>query len=144
MPEAGNLEAELSALQLLLRPDEIITPDSADYQPSIQTWASQKQLNPRLVVRPTSVESLSKVVAYLYSTDLEIAIYGHGFMSSSSKDALINTTALNDFHFDKHSELLTIGAGQTWEEVFRKLGEVAPDYGGKNLLRSSNFIMYQD
>ncbi|ODM21299.1 hypothetical protein SI65_04352 [Aspergillus cristatus] len=129
MPEAGNLEAELSALQLLLRPDEIITPDSADYQPSIQTWASQKQLNPRLVVRPTSVESLSKVVAYLYSTDLEIAIYGHGFMSPSAKDALINTTALNDFHFDKHSELLTIGAGQTWEEVFRKLGELAPDYG---------------
>lgn len=138
MTELDTSKAELSAL---LRPDEIITPDSAEYQPSIQTWASQKQLNPRLVIRPTSVESLSKAVAYLYSTGLDIAIYGRGFMSPSAKDALINTTALNDFHFDKQSELVTIGAGQTWAEVFRKLGEVAPDYGGKDLLHPSDMLV---
>ena len=55
-------------------------------------------------------------------------------MSPSAKDVLINTAALDDFHFDKHSELVTIGAGQTWAEVFRKLREVAPDYGGMYIL----------
>lgn len=137
-----ELDTTGSELLALLRPDEIITPDSVDYQPSIETWASQKQLHPRLVIQPTSVESLSKAVTYLYSTNLDIAIYGHGFMSPSAKDVLINTTALNDFHFDKHSELVTIGAGQTWADVFRKLEEVAPDYGGMYILHA--LIVDQD
>ncbi|KAL4778088.1 hypothetical protein BJX76DRAFT_366740 [Aspergillus varians] len=109
--------------------EEIITPESPDYQRCVKTWASQKQLHPRVVVRPTSAESLSRAIGYLYSTDLDFAIYGQGFMSPSAHDVVINMAAFNDFHFDKHSELVTVGAGQTWRDVCRKLEEVAPEYG---------------
>ncbi|KAL2813556.1 hypothetical protein BJX63DRAFT_215851 [Aspergillus granulosus] len=100
MAELSIAKDYLAALGLLLRPDEIITPDSPDYLLSIQTWACQKQLSPRLLVRPASVESLSKVIAYLYSTNLDFAIYGHGFMSASAKDVLVNVSAFDDFHPD--------------------------------------------
>lgn len=122
-------EGHLSVLRSFLHPGEIITPDSPAYLPKAQTWASQKQLNPRLIVRPATIETLSKLVAYLYSTDLDFAIYGHGFMSASATDVLINMSAFDGFHFDKYSELATIGAGQTWEDVYRKLRKAAPDYG---------------
>ncbi|KAL2823245.1 hypothetical protein BDW59DRAFT_180716 [Aspergillus cavernicola] len=118
----------IATLRSLLHLEEIITPDSPDYQANAQTWAAQKQLHPRVVVRPTSIESLSKVIAHLYSTDLDFAIYGHGFMSTSAQDVLVNMTAFDEFHFDKHSELVTVGAGQPWGEVYRKLAEVAPGY----------------
>lgn len=140
MNEARISEEQHAVLRSLIRPDEILTPDSPEFQCRAQTWASQKQLNPGLVIRPRSVESLSKTIAYLYSTDLDIGIYGQGFMSASAKDVLVNTSAFNDFHFDQHSELVTIGAGQTWSEVYQKLGEVAPEYGSKEILLFLNPI----
>ncbi|KAB8259403.1 FAD-binding domain-containing protein [Aspergillus pseudonomiae] len=113
----------------LLRPDEIITPQSPDYEASIQTWAAQKQARPRLAIRPTSVEALAKAISYLYTTSLDFAIYGQGFSSASAKDIVVNTSAFDDFHFDPQAEVVTIGAGQTWSAVYRKLAKAAPQYG---------------
>ncbi|KAL3256096.1 hypothetical protein ABHI18_007834 [Aspergillus niger] len=129
MAESYTAEDQFIILESLLRPDEIIRPTSPTYQSRIQTWAAQKQLKPRIVLRPTSIDSLSKTIAHLYSTHLDFAIYGHGFMSASAKDVLVNMSAFDGFHFDRHSELATIGAGQTWSDVYRKLGDVAPNYG---------------
>ncbi|KAL4914005.1 hypothetical protein BDW62DRAFT_205053 [Aspergillus aurantiobrunneus] len=127
--ESDEAKADAFAgLLSLLNPDEIITPKSPDYTKCIQTWAAQKQLHPRIVVWPTSVECLSRVISHLYSADLDFAIYGHGFMSASANDVLVNMAAFNDFHFDKHSELVTVGAGQAWRDVYRKLRNVAPEY----------------
>lgn len=106
-------EDELTTLQSLLHSDKIITPDLPEHPTLVQTWASQKQMNPRLLIRPNFTESLSKAIAYLYPSSLEFAIYGHGFMSASAKDVLVSTSSLDDFRLDKHSELVTIGAGQT-------------------------------
>ncbi|KAJ0417906.1 FAD binding domain-containing protein [Aspergillus carlsbadensis] len=125
----SEIETQLHALRSLLQSNEILTPDSPGYSSHSQTWAVQKQLAPRLVVKPTSVETLSKVIAHLYSTTLDFAIYGHGCMSTSAKDVLVNTSAFNDFHFDPHSESVTVGAGQTWADVYRKMEEEAPGYG---------------
>ncbi|OGM48992.1 hypothetical protein ABOM_003141 [Aspergillus bombycis] len=117
-----------TTLRSLLRPDEIITPQSPDYKASIQTWAAQKQAHPPLAIRPTSVEALSKAIAYLYATSLDFAIYGQGFSSASAKDVVVNTSAFDDFHFDPQAEVVTIGAGQPWSAVYRKLAETAPEY----------------
>ncbi|KAL2861603.1 hypothetical protein BJX68DRAFT_8885 [Aspergillus pseudodeflectus] len=129
MAESETRETQLKTLESLLQANEILAPDSPEYRPYSQTWAAQKQLTPRLVVRPTSVGTLSKVIAYLYSTTLDFAIYGHGFGSTSANDVLVNTSALDDFHFDPHSELVTIGAGQTWVDVYQRMEEEAPGYG---------------
>ncbi|KAJ5341709.1 hypothetical protein N7541_010833 [Penicillium brevicompactum] len=124
----GNTDI-FTALGSLLHADEIINSDSPDYLPSIQTWAAQKYGSPRLVIRPTSIDTLSKALAYLYTTNQDFAIYGHGFSSASARDVIVNTSAFDDFQLNANSESVTIGAGQTWSNVYRKLGEVAPEYG---------------
>ncbi|KAI9375116.1 hypothetical protein BJX61DRAFT_550171 [Aspergillus egyptiacus] len=118
----------LSTLHSLLLPDERIPPGHADYTRYSATWASQKQQHPRLIVRPKTAESLARTIAYLYSTDLDFAIYGHGFMSTSAKDVLVNISAFDDFHLDEVSECVTVGAGQTWMQVYQKLENVAPGF----------------
>lgn len=127
-------ESHLATLRYLLQADEIITPDSPDYQASSQTWVAHKHAKPSLVIRPSSTTALSKALAYLYTTDLDFAIYGQGFGSASAKDVLVNTSAFNDFHFDAQAEVVTVGAGQTWSDVYRKLAEAAPEYGGELIL----------
>ncbi|KAL4880158.1 FAD-binding domain-containing protein [Aspergillus karnatakaensis] len=129
MSQPAIAETLFSILQSILQPTEILNPDSPDYHSSSQTWAFQKQHKPRLILRPQTVESLSKAISYLYTTDLDFAIYSHGFMSTSAKDVLVNASAFEDFHFDRESETVTIGAGQTWSDVYRKLEAVAPEYG---------------
>lgn len=138
----SNTDANpLAGLQPLLHADEIITSDSPEYQTSTLTWAAQKYSSPSLVIRPTSVDALSKALAYLYNTNLEFAIYGQGFSSASAKDVLVNTSAFDDFHFDAHSEVVIIGAGQTWANVYQQLREVAPRNGGKNSIERFLFAV---
>lgn len=129
MPSVAD--PDLTTLRSLLSDNEIISPESPEYIESSKTWASQKQYHPRLVVRPTSVESLSKTIAHLYSTKLDFAIYGHGFMSASAKDVVVNISCFDEFHLDKSSTSATVGAGQTWEQVYQKLEEQAPEYGSR-------------
>ncbi|RDW63189.1 FAD-binding oxidoreductase [Aspergillus mulundensis] len=111
-----------------LHASELILPDSPSYQSSIQTWAVQKQQHPRLVVRPASLTSLSKLIAHLYTTDLDFAIYGQGFSSASARDVVVNMSAFDDFYFDPAAETVTLGAGQTWGDIYGKLRKVAPGY----------------
>ncbi|KAL4976604.1 hypothetical protein BDW66DRAFT_159602 [Aspergillus desertorum] len=124
MTESKTDGDPFAALRSLVRADEIITPDSPECRASVQTWAAQKQESPPVVVRPASIEALSKAIAYLYTTKLDFAIYGQGFSSASARDVLVNTSAFDDFHFDPQAETVTIGAGQPWSEVYRKLGEL--------------------
>ena len=39
-------------------------------------------------------------------------------------------TGFDHFEFDRQNELVTVGAGQTWEEYYKKMEELAPDYSG--------------
>ncbi len=39
-------------------------------------------------------------------------------------------TAFDSFHFDRDNEVVTVGAGQTWEEYYKKMEIVAPEYAG--------------
>ena len=124
----------LDHLKALLKVEEIIEPSSSSYHSESITWAAQKNLHPRLVVRPTTLESLSKILASLSKTPLDFAVRSQGFGSSSAKDVLISMTAFNGFEFDRENEVVTIGAGQTWEEYYKKMEEMAPDYAGISIL----------
>ena len=53
-----------------------------------------------------------------------------GFGSGSAKDVLISMTAFDGFEFDRENEVVIVGAGQTWEEYYKKMEEVAPEYNG--------------
>ncbi len=125
---------QLTHLLSLLPDSETIHPSSNLYADETSTWAAQRNLRPRLVVRPSSTDSLSKVLKYLSSTDLDIAIRGSGNGSVSAKDVLITMAAFNDFVFDQENQVLTIGAGLLWREYYEKMEKVAPEYHGMNPL----------
>ncbi|RAK75311.1 FAD-binding oxidoreductase [Aspergillus fijiensis CBS 313.89] len=126
---ASNQEADsFDTLRSLLQEDEIVTPDSPNYEARVQTWAAQKDARPRLALRPTSTESLSRALAYLYRSTLDFAISGQGYSSASARDVVVNTSGFDDFHFDAQGEVVTVGAGQTWADVYRKLAAAAPEY----------------
>ena len=120
----------LAQIKGLVKPDEVIEPSSSSYGTESATWAAQKNLHPRLVIRPQTIASLSKVLVYLSKTSLDFAIRGHGYGSSSARDVVISTTAFDEFDFDREQEVVTLGAGQTWEAYYTKMEQVAPDYAG--------------
>ena len=113
-----------------LRAEDLIEPSSPSYRSESLTWAAQKNLHPRLVVRPATLESLSNILAHLSNSPLEFAVRSQGFGSSSAKDVLISMTAFDEFEFDRENEVVTVGAKQTWEEYYRKMEEIAPDFNG--------------
>ena len=124
-------------LKTSLSASDIIEPSSSSYRTESLPWAAQKDLHPRLVVRPTTLESLSITLTYLSQTTLDFAIRSQGFGSSSAKDVLISMTAFDGFEFDQENEVLTDGAGQTWEDYYKKMEKVAPDYAGMLTLLES-------
>ena len=123
----------LATLKAALQGDDrvVAEPGSQLYDVETKTWASQRNLKPRVLVRPRDVEQLSNVLEYLnVEKALDYGIRSGGIGSSSAKDVLISLSAFDEFAFDQETETITIGAGQTWSDVDRKLEEQAPGYAG--------------
>jgi FAD/FMN-containing dehydrogenase len=121
---------QLSEIRKLLSKDEIIEPSSPLYAQEIRVWASQKQQNPSVVIRPRSILSLQTTLQYLCNSSLDFSIRSGGLGSSSAKDAVVSMTAFSEVVFNPEEETVLVGAGQTWGEVDRKLAELAPGYVG--------------
>lgn len=119
-------------LEAFLSPSELIYPDFQLYKEETKTWAAQRNLSPKVLVRPQSVVQLARVLAYLNDTDLKFAIRSGGMGSSSAKDVLISMTAFDGFELDAGKETITIGAAQTWGEVDQKMEKYAPGYAGES------------
>lgn len=119
-------------LHSLLAQTEIVNRDSNPelYSQLTSLWPAQNNLNPPVVLIPQNVNSLSKVVKYLYMTDLDFGFRGHGYATPPVKDVLVSLCALDGFMFDEETEAVTVGAGQPWIAVFQKMDEVAPAYTG--------------
>lgn len=127
LPPNSRIFHLMSRLRSIVSEEEIITKDSPVYKDNSQPWAAQKDQKPPLVVRPLSATALSKIVSLFYSMNIDFAIRGHGFMSSSANDAIISMTGFDDFQLDREQGLATVGAGQTWIDVYRKIEDAAPD-----------------
>lgn len=123
-------ERELQELRALLATDEVIERDSADFLHNSQPFAVQKDLKPTLVVRPKTLESLSKTVRYLSNSNVDFKVRSAGFGSASARDVILSMTAFARFDFDPEKEELILGTGQTWEDYYRKMEETAPAYSG--------------
>lgn len=123
----------MESVKSLLCEDEVYHPGSTIYLNESLTWAAQKNLHPKIVARPSSLESLSKLIALLSTTDLDFAVRCGGVGSSSARDVLVSLSAFKDFAFDSASETITIGAGQTWGEVDDKMFDQVPGYAGMDL-----------
>ncbi|RFU76338.1 fad binding domain-containing [Trichoderma arundinaceum] len=122
------MTAELDRVRALLTADEILALDTAEYLEESKTWAAQKNLRPKLVVQPKSLESLCKLVALLRGTTLDIGVRSQGYGSSSAKDVLISMTRFDAFEYNLAEETITIGAGQTWNQVDENIDKFCPGY----------------
>jgi len=123
-----KLRASLGAF---LDADEIIEPSNPNYEKESQVWAAHKFEHPQLVVRPKTIDSLSKLFKTLNETDVEVAIRGGGCGSVSTPGVLVSMSAFDGFEFNEKDETVTIGAGQVWRDIDRKVEEAAPGYSGK-------------
>ncbi len=117
-------------LSSLLSPAEIISPSSPDYVANTETWSSAKDKHPRIVLRPTTIESLSKVIKYLSETDLEYKVRSQGYGSASASDVLISLSAFDDFEFHEKDEYVLLGAGANWGSYYDRMHTVAPGWSG--------------
>ena len=112
----------------LLSHDEVVSPDSPLHEEESQTWSAAKDMKPTLVVRPRTIQSLGKVIAYLFEKDLDYAVRSQGYGSASAKDVLISLSAFDQFEFDKENATVTLGVGQPWRGYYERMEKVAPDW----------------
>ena len=68
---AATKEQELKELKALLSADEVIEPGASTFFDESRPFALQKDFNPGLVVRPKTLESLSKTVKFLGNSNLD-------------------------------------------------------------------------
>lgn len=124
------MDADLYPVLSLLSPSEVIIPTSPRYVAESSTWAAQLNLKPRVVVRPESVESLSRLVAALNDSTLDFAVRSGGCGNASAKDILISMTAFDGFEYDLTAdyETATFGAGQTWGTIDTKIEKHCPGF----------------
>jgi FAD/FMN-containing dehydrogenase len=120
--------SELADVLALVSQDEIVTPDSPTYKEVSKTWALQANKQPKLVIIPKTLETLSKVISFINQTDLDIGIRCTGIGSATAKDVLISLAAFKEFSFDREKETITFGAGHNWGEIDKKVEEQAPGY----------------
>lgn len=120
----------LDTINTVLRPSELIDPSTDQYKSESQTWQAHRNLHPKVLARPRSVETLAALIACLAASDLDWAIRCQGIGDASARDVLVSLMAFNDFAFDDQNESIVIGAGMTWGEVEKKLEEEAPGYQG--------------
>ncbi|OAP57207.1 hypothetical protein AYL99_07945 [Fonsecaea erecta] len=129
MADSVLLLEQLDHLRSLLSPAEIIEPSSAAlYESHTSTWAAQKNFHPRLVVRPRSTQSLSEVLRYLSTSDLDMAVRSSGYGSASARDVVVSMECFDEFDFDAEKQIVTLGAGQLWRDYYDKMDRVAPDH----------------
>ena len=112
-----SAQRELDHLRSLLPASEVIERDAPGYKEQAAPWSVWADQRPPLVLQPTTLESMSKVVKYLYDSDLEFAVRNTGTGSVSAKDVILSTHGFKNFEFDKASETVTMGSGFCWGEI---------------------------
>lgn len=128
----NEFEGELLEVSKLVDPSEIIAASSAEYADNVEPWSAAKNKNPRLVLRPTTEESLSKIVAYLATTNLDYNVRSRGFGSSSATDVLISLSAFDDFEFNQEEKYVILGTGSSWRSYYERMDKATSDWTSKS------------
>ena len=121
---------EINSLRSLVSPDEIIAQGTPQYDVESLTWNAEKIEKPRLLLRPNSLDHLSKIIAFLGKSNLDPAVRSLGFGNASAKDVLVSLQDFDDFEWDADKKIAIVGAGQSWIDVYQKVEKVTSDYAG--------------
>lgn len=124
----SSKESLLAQLASLVDPSEIIHPDSPEYKDNSEVWSHLHFQNPRLVLRPSSLDSLSRIVAFLGKTNLDFKVRSQGFGNASASDVVISLRAFDQFEWDEQNKIVTLGPGAPWAKYYEEMPKVAPNY----------------
>lgn len=122
------LEGDLLELSKLVDPTEILAASSAEYIDNVETWSAAKNKRPRLVLRPKTIGSLSKTIAFLAATNLDYNVRSRGFGSSSATDVLISLSAFDDFEYNENDKYVILGTGASWRSYYERMDKVTKDW----------------
>lgn len=125
------LDGELLELSKLVEASEIVAASSPDYVANTQTWSTSKDKHPRLVLRPKNVESLSRVISFLYKSELDYKVRSQGFGSASAHDVVISMSAFDDFEFNKEEEYVMLGTGANWSNYLDRMEAITTEWTSK-------------
>lgn len=132
-PDAGsNILSALEPLIRTLSAGCVVRPEDALYALHSEPFAIQKQQNPQFVLVPESTEELAAIIRFLYASELDFTIRGHGFKSPSAKHVVVSTMRFNGLEYDSVKKIATVGASATWSEVAAYMDEVDPEYSGES------------
>ncbi|OBR06963.1 Cysteine desulfurase [Colletotrichum higginsianum IMI 349063] len=112
--------------------EAVITHTDALYRLHSEPYAIQKQLNPAVVLVPDTVEQLTAIVKFLYGSNLDFVIRGHGFKPPPppARHVVVSMLKFKDLDYDPVKKIATIGASATWFEVVSFMEQVDPEYSG--------------
>lgn len=125
---ANMASSELDQFRALVDKSELIERDAPGYAESAAPWSPLADQRPPLVVQPTSLDSMSKVVKFLYDSKLDFVVRNTGTGCVSARDVILSTHGFKDFDFDQSNEILTLGSGYDWGTVDRKMEKLAPNW----------------
>ncbi|KAK5715958.1 hypothetical protein LTR15_009783 [Elasticomyces elasticus] len=119
------MSTQLNAIRSLLPASEVFEQGQAKYREQSEPWSKYAELNPKLVIQPTTLDGMQKAVRFLYDSDLDFAVRNTGTGSVSARDVILSTHGFKSFSFNKAAETVTIGAGLCWGEVDKLMEEGA-------------------
>lgn len=123
--------------------NKVVYPSSSSYETSVGSyWATQSQLSPTCIVRPTSPEDVSLAVKTLVTARSEeypcrFAIRGGGHTpwggaANIEGGVTIDLSLMNKTTYDEQASTASIGPGSRWVNVYEvldRLGVAVP--GGR-------------
>ncbi|KAF2773368.1 FAD-binding domain-containing protein [Teratosphaeria nubilosa] len=119
---------QIEELRSMLPRGEVFNPDQPEYKLQSQPWSNYAELHPKMVMQPTTLTGLQKVVKYLYDSDLDFAIRNTGTGSVSAQDVIISMHGFKMFDFDQAAGTVVLGGGLDWGEADRLMDSRTPDY----------------
>lgn len=114
-------KSHVSAFEVILPETSILDPTSPHFATNSAPWSLAYDKSPSLVLIPSTLEQLQATVKCLCDSDLDFAVRGRGFGSSSAADVVLSMTAFDEITFDEKAQIIQIGAGLDWGEVDERL-----------------------
>ena len=101
----------LSPLLNTLSPSIVLTPEKDEYRKHSATFAAHKEKHPAVVLAPSTVDEVAKIVEFLYKTGLDFNVRGWGFKGATATDVLISMIRFDNFEYDVEKKVAQVGVG---------------------------------
>ncbi|KAL1914465.1 uncharacterized protein VTP21DRAFT_8848 [Calcarisporiella thermophila] len=117
---------QLDIQKVLSSSSKILRQDTKEYAAANKYWSDLSQLNPTLIVQPTSAEGVQQVLRYVKNNNIDFVIKSGGHSCNPGYSGLngglqIDLGLLNNITYNDKSKTVVFGPGARWGEVDKYL-----------------------